>query len=124
MKVSLEKDYRKIYTLDDLDRAKLVISFEKDDEDTPSGWAAYAVNELGDRCGYCREIIRATAHTAKNRRVWDAYGDGSQDMDVWIEGLARTDHGYLEFGAYLSDIWASGQTPYAHHIFYSFFKEQ
>ena len=31
MKVALEKDYKKYYTLEDLERAKAVISCEKED---------------------------------------------------------------------------------------------
>lgn len=122
MKVKLEKNYRRYYTLEDLDRAKMVISSVKEDESTVEEYAEYAVNEVSDRFGGCMEVIRATAQTAKNSRAWDAYGEGTETMDVWVEGLARTFDGYLEFGAYLSDIYASGVTLYGHLMYTNFYE--
>lgn len=119
MKVALEKNYRRKYTLEDLDRAKMVIAAEKEDEETAIGWAEYAANEaLKDSDDYLVRIIEATATTAKNRRAYNAYGEGSEDMDVWIEGIARTEWGFLEFGAYLSDIWQSGAVKYQHNMYF------
>lgn len=115
MKVTLQKDYRKFYTLDDLDRAKAIIAFEKEnDEETPSGWAAYAIREAGENA---MEILKAEARTAKNCRVWNQYGDNSEDLDVWIEATAETTSGFIKIGAYLSDIWQSGVTKYKQHMF-------
>lgn len=133
MKVTLQKDYRKFYTFEDMDRAKAVIASEKDDESTVASWAVYAINEV---IGYLRnrksadysfaeesDVIRATATTAKNCRAWNEYGEGTQDMDVWIEALAFTGDCFIEIGAYLSDIWGSGATPYSHHVYYRVFAE-
>ena len=119
MKVRLEEKYRNLYTLDDLDRAKAVIRAEKEnDEETPKGWAEYAAREALKETGdYCLEIVSAEAHTAKNYRAWNAYGEETEDMDGWISGIARTADGFLEFGAYLSDIWQTGGTEYKHHMF-------
>lgn len=115
MKVTLQKDYRKIYTLDDLGRAKAIIAYEKEnDEETPRGWAEYAIREAGENA---IEILKATAETARNCRAWNQYGDGSADMDVWIEATAETESGFVKIGAYLSDIWQSGATPYKQHMF-------
>ena len=90
--------------------------------DTPAGWLAYAVNEFyKDRFDLGLErIIEAKAETAKNNRAWNLYGnadDETENMDVWISGLAKTYTGYIEIGAYLSDIWQTGATPYKEHIF-------
>ena len=127
MKVKLHADYKKYYTLDDLARAKAVIANEKEyDEETPAGWITYAVSELYDITGDDTErVITAEARTAKNCRAWNAYGTAidSQDMDVWIEGLVKTRHGYMEIGAYLSDIWQTGAVKYSEHIYYRYFKE-
>lgn len=118
MKVALQKDYRSFYTLDDMDIAKRIIAEEKEDEETATGWAEYAVNEyLRDSDEYLREIIKADARTARNGRIWDAYFDGSGSMDVWIECLAKTSEGYIELGAYLSDIWLTGSTPYKNKMY-------
>lgn len=121
MKVKLEENYRRNYTLEDFDRAKKVIAFEKDDPDTASGWAVYAVNEVQEQFGWCDEVLRATASTYKNVDAWNAYGDGSGNMDIWIEGIAKTTKGYLEFGAYLSDIWEAGITPFGHRMYTRFY---
>lgn len=126
MKVKLEESYRDFYTLTDLERAKAVIKAVAEDTETAKGWARYAVAEaLKKDTDSCRDIITASAHTAKNCRAWNAYGteQNSQDMDVWVEALAKTWHGYIEVGAYLTDIWQSGGTPYAEHMYIRRFKE-
>lgn len=128
MKVTLEKNYRKYYTLDDLDRARKVIAAEKEDESTVKEWAEMAIREAiknddGVYEDYIVEIFKAEAHTAKNHRVWNAYGycdpeeANTQDMDVWIEFAAETESGYIKGGAYLSDIWQTGGTRYKQHMF-------
>lgn len=117
MKVKFEKDYKDFYTLADVERAKKVISYEKDDEETPTGWAEYAIKEaLKDTMEYCDEVIRASAETTRNNRIWDAYGEGTGTLDVWITALAKTREGFIEIGAYLSDIWQSGAEPYKDHM--------
>jgi len=119
MKVTMEKDYKRLYTLEDIDRAKAVMAYEKEDEETAAGWAGYAIREALKGTGaYDRDdILMASAHTAKNCRAWDAYGDGTGDMDIWIEAVARTSEGFVEVGAYLSDIWQTGATDYRQHMF-------
>lgn len=125
MKVTLEKSYRDVYTIADLDRARKVIAFEKDDESSPKEWAAYAVGEAlkdadGNITDYLVEVLRAEAKTAKNCRAWNLYGiteDGTADMDVWITFLAETEKGFIEGGAYLSDIWQTGAARYKNHMY-------
>lgn len=124
MKVKMDKEYRRNYTLEDIDRAKMVIAFEKEnDEDTAKGWAKYAVNEAAKAYDdYSVEIIKADATTAKNYRAWNLYGDGSQDMDVWVEATAKTVNGFIEVGAYLSDIWQTGAVDYTRHMYTKYYK--
>lgn len=118
MKVTLEKDYRKYYTLEDLDRAKAVIAAEKEDEMSAKDWAVYAVGEaLRNKDGSLLEILKAEATTAKNCRAWNRYGDDSADMDVYIRFLAETTEGFIRGGAYLSDIWETGATEYKQHMY-------
>ena len=128
MKVTLEKNYRKYYTLEDLDRAKRVIAAEKEDESTVKEWAEMAIREAlknddGIYDDYIVEIFKAEAHTAKNHRVWNAYGycdpeeANTQDMDVWIEFAAELEQGFIKGGAYLSDIWQTGGTDYREHMY-------
>lgn len=118
MKVKLEDGYRGIYTLDDLDRAKAVIAFEKEDEYTIKDWMNYAADEaLKDENGSVIEILKAEAHTAKNCRAWNLYGEETGDMDVWVQGIVRLYEGVAEIGAYLSDIWGTGAKEYKHHMY-------
>ena len=119
MRVNLEKEYKRYYTLEQLDQAKAVIATEKEDEETAKGWAVYAVNEALKGTGeYFRdEILKAEAHTARNCRAWNLYGEGTGEMDVWVEILARTSEGFMECGAYLSDIWQSGAVEYKQHMY-------
>ena len=134
MKVTLDKEYRDRYTLSDLERAKEIIkSLKEDDANTTEDYALSAatealkgvpgiVNEHGYANDYIIEIIRAKAYTAKNYRVWAGYSDDSQDMDVWVEGIAKTYGGFLEFGAYLTDIWHTGLEDYNQHMYIRYYK--
>ena len=125
MKVTLEKDYRRYYTLEDLDRARKVIAAEKETDCTPNEYAEMAIREAlknddGITEDWIVEIFRAEAHTAKNSRVWNAYGypdDETENMDVWIEFAAELGQGYIKGGAYLSDIWQTGGTDYRQHMY-------
>lgn len=118
MKVTLEKDYRKYYTLDDLDRAKAVIKAEKEDEMSAKDWAEYAAREaLRGEDESLVEVIKAEATTAKNCNAWNRYSDESADMDVYIRFLAETTKGFIQGGAYLSNIWETGATEYKRHMY-------
>lgn len=119
MRVKIARDYRSTYTLEQLDQAKAVIAWEKEnDDETAAGWATYAANlALKDTGDYFREIIKAEAATALNCRAWNAYGDDTGYMDVWIEALAETSDGFIKVGAYLSDIWQTGAVDYREHMY-------
>lgn len=125
MKVKMQDGYKDIYTLSDVERAKIVISAEKKDESDNKGreaieYAETAVREILNSYGegdYLDRIIEANAETARNSRIWDAYGEGSGDMDIWISFIAKTSNGYMEGGAYLSDIWQVGACDVAGYMF-------
>lgn len=126
MKVKHNAEYRKYFTLEDYERSKRVIAFERDeDEITPRDWAEYAVREaIADKEDYLVKVIEATAETAKNCRACDEYFEGSADMDVWISALAKTTCGYIEVGAYLSDIWHTGSVIYKQHMFIEYYTRE
>ena len=53
------------------------------------------------------EILKATAEMAQNCRVWDAYGDGTEKLDVWLEVYAYNPYyGFYDLGIYLTDVWS------------------
>lgn len=124
MKVTLEKDYRKYYTLEDLDRARKVIAAEKETDCTPKEYAEMAIREAlknddGIADDWIVEIFKAEAHTAKNHRAWNLWGDSLEtgNIDVWIEFAAELKQGFIKGGAYLSDIWQTGAREYKHHMY-------
>ena len=126
MKVTLPKDYRNIFTLDDLDRAKAVIASCKEDTTTLKELAEIAVREVlrGEKYGWCDEVLKAEAYVAKNSRIqWNYYADNSLNMDVWIDFTAEwgTGSGFVKGGAYLSDIW-SGQ-EFRQHTYRRIYRE-
>ena len=113
--------YKDYFTLSDLDRAKEVIAYEKDyDCETAKTWAECAINEAHFGC--IEKIFEASAEIAKNCRAWNAYTDNSGDMDVWITATAKTSEGFIEIGAYLTDIWQTGAVEYRHHMYVKTYK--
>lgn len=133
MKVRLPKDYRERYTLKDVDRAKSVIAFLKEDDEKPDSYAEMAVREvLKDvKGGSLDTVITANAETAKNSGVYDVYGDGTENMDVLISFLAKcyfcdndSCHcGFIEGEAYLSDIYQTGAVRYSDKVYYRVYRE-
>ena len=119
MKVKLEEHWRSNYTYDEKDQADQVIRFEKDDEMSVKDWAEYAVKEaLKGTDDYLIEVLKAEAHTGRNSRVYDAYEEGTGNMDVVIEASAETRNGFIKIMAYLSDIWQTGAIDYQHLIWF------
>lgn len=122
MKVTLPKDYRKTFTLEDMDIARRIIRDMKEDDTTPTWYAEVALGHwifkrLKNRDGVY-EVLRATAEISKNRRSWEAYGEDTRQMDIWIEAVAKTFDGYLELGAYLTDInGIAPNTDFTDHMY-------
>lgn len=113
MKVTLPKNYKEQYTMYQVEQMKAVIAVEKGDEETAKGWATYAVNEaIKDDIDSIVEIYKATAETCTNNKAWNAYGEDTGMVDVWIEAVAETSNGFVKVGAYLSDIWQTGAEDY------------
>ena len=124
MRVKLEDRYKEFYTVNDLESARALIRAAKEDEASAAEWAEYAVREaLHDMRDSMREVIKASAHTAKNSRVYNAYGDDSGYMDIWINAIAETDFGFIKVGAYLSDLWQAGNTHFKEHMYIRYYTE-
>lgn len=133
MKVRLPKDFRDTYTMNDVDRAKAVITSLKEDTEKPEYYAEMAVHEvLKDiKGGSLDAVITANAETAKNAKVSDLYGDGTENMDVLISFLAKCFFcdedgchcGFIEGEAYLSDIYQTGAVRYSENVFRRVYKE-
>lgn len=107
-KISFPDEYKRMFTLSDLESCKkLKESIKNDDDKIDLSWeAAMAAviasdNHVGDG-----QILAGNAVFAKNSRIYEHYCEGSGTMDVWIEVKAFDScYGFYDIGAYLSDIW-------------------
>ena len=123
MKVTLRKDYKDTFTITDLENAKKVIKQLREDETSAKEYLAFAVNEALKGSNDCLgRVLEADAETYLNGRIFNAYFEGSGRMDVWVEGIAQTLDGYIEVGAYLTDIWTTGaDSDYSSRMFIRYF---
>ena len=111
MKVTLDKDYKNWMTVSELERAKQMITEFKTDFDlTPAYYAEQAAREIlaaykaDGITDWVDSVLTASAERSGNGRLYDYWGDGTGKLDVWITAKVTTSWGYLELGAYLSDI--------------------
>ena len=103
MKVTITAEAKKYITLEEAPIAREIIESMREDEETAAGWAKYAIEAA---CyGSCEKVYEATATIAKNCRVYDAFGNDSRDLDVWIDATAKTSRGFCIIGFYLTDVW-------------------
>lgn len=129
MKVTFSAEYKRLFTLEEYHIAKQIVKDMKNDESTAEEYARSAVNAIGRAydIGSCSVVYSCSAVVSKNSRVYDYYSDGSGALDIWLEGVARTDEGFLDFGAYLSDIWSLSDENAAeiarYHMYSSIYKK-
>lgn len=107
MKVILTKESKQNIKASQLDAAKSIIRMCRDDESSAADYATYAVNcIMHDKMDWCESILKCSAEIAPNSRVWGLWGNETENLDVWIEGIAECSRCLVRFGAYLSDIWS------------------
>lgn len=124
MKAKLEAEYKRLYTIEEVRAARRVIREVAQDETTAEEWAAMAAREaLKGYIEWPKRVVMTIAETGKNWRAWDAYFEGSGQMDIWIWALVETSEGYMECSAYLTDIWQTGAVDYREHMYIRKFKE-
>ena len=126
MKVTFEENYKNLYSVNEVEAAKIVIKYEREnDSESAKDWAEYAVKEaLKDRDDHLDRVLEATAETCRRCGWENNYGEGSGCMDVWIKAIARTFRGYIEVGAYLSDIWNTGAVDYRSRMYVDYTRRQ
>ena len=124
MKIKMTPN-KKEFTLNDIEAMELVIDLERHDACDAKGWSEFAIREAlkNDFPYSIIKIYEATATTALNCRIWDAYGDGTRSADVWIETVAETTAGFIRVGAYLTDIWQTGSIDYKDKLFIELYKK-
>ena len=107
MKVTLTKKTMENIKASQLDPAKEVVRACREDESSAAEYATYAVNcILHDTYESCASILQCSAEVMPNCRVWGLWGNETENLDVWIEGIADCYDSFVRFGAYLSDIWS------------------
>lgn len=119
MKIGYSKDYKRVFTLADMENAKRFEAAHKtasDDGKIDFKWEIEAaINEaIGNEI--IVKVFEYKAEFAKNCRAWNIYKD-TQDMDVWLTATAKTTAGFIEIGAYLSDTWKIGGEEVKHHFY-------
>lgn len=130
MKVRITNESKEFIVLAEAPAAHAIIRDMKEDLYSGKEYAEMAVNCIGQALGkcynWCDKVLEADAAIAKNNRVWNAFNENSRQLDVWVNFTARTDEGFLEGGAYLTDIWnIGGADPeeLAGHMYYRRFQE-
>ena len=104
MKVAFTEEMKKYVSVAEAPYARQIIKDLKEDTGL-KGYAEMAARLAGGQDSY--EILKATAEICKNARVYDAYGDGTGKLDVWLKVYAFNPHkGFFSIGVCLTDIWA------------------
>ena len=105
MKVKITEDTKRIITISEMPAVRKIISELREDNYLKQ-YASCAARVASGRYDTF-EILKAEAEIAKNARVWDAYGEGTGNLDVWVNIYAYNPYyGFYDFGVYLTDIWA------------------
>lgn len=129
MKVSLPINYRQRFTLEQLEQAKNVIKLCKEDTSNPADYAQIAINEIikhGDTgASWLYEIHNVKATVEPNMRCHhDQYGDDTGFMDVELDIVAETDHGFIHAWCRMIDIWQiDGEHDFASNWYYKYYRE-
>ena len=106
MKVQLTQEYKKYITVAEMPTVREIIGDMKEDSSTVEEYAEMAIQAAYDGRAYGIEVMKASAKISKNCRVWNAYNDHSETLDIWIEATAYVNcNEFIMIGAYLSDIW-------------------
>ena len=126
MKVKLTQECKKYITVAEMPIVREIIADMKEDSSTVEEYAEMAIQVAYDGIAYS-EILKASASIAKNCRVWNAYNNHSENLDVYIEATAYVNGDeFIIIGAYLTDIWQIGsdnRKEIASHMYIRRFKE-
>ena len=130
MKVRITKEAKQWLTLAEAPAANAIVRDMKEDEWSVAEYAKMAVNCIGNAIGkeynWCSRVLESDAEISGNARIWNAYSEDSGRLDVWINFTARTYDGFIEGGAYLTDIWniaGDNQEELASHMYYRRYEE-
>lgn len=130
MKVQFTADSKKHIVVSLMPEVKKLIEYFKDDESKVSDYANSAGYIASGRKNNTWECLKAEAIVARNRRVWNMFGDNSEDLDVWMTFYVYDSYyGFYEIGVYISDLWKADGTAETseeikNHMYILEFKKQ
>lgn len=111
MKISFPKDFKRWYTLKDIEQSKAMEKalFEGYDAGRKYDFKDEIKSAVYLATGVNAEVLQATAEHAKNARLIDNmtfFGEEAGISDVYFRIKALDQFvGFFEIGAYLTDIW-------------------
>lgn len=126
MEIRLTEPAKRFITISEMDGIKEIRDMLKEDDGLEIGssyydnesecfmtdtrfYGSYFVmmyNLAGGSVSDGTRIYDASAQIARNSRVWNAYGEHSGKLDVWLEANFYDPYdGFFVVGAYLTDIW-------------------
>lgn len=103
MKIKFGAEQKKFVTVAEMPIVRQIISDMKED-DCLKEYAEMAARIASG--GYCEKVYECSAEIAKNGRIYEQWGEGSGNLDIWIEAAALTSEGFVIFGIYLTDVWS------------------
>ena len=108
MKIKITDAMKDVLTLNDMQAVKVVRNYDGWKEQKDLDWEA-RMAALVASDSKTASVLKYDVEIAKNERIWDYYGDGSRDIDIWLTVYAYDiTYGFYRIGAYLSDIWSVG----------------
>ena len=121
MKIRISKESKKWMTLAQAPVARQMVLDGKDPEMYGNitneecvelaaiAWLEYhREHNAKKKCGVPIHVLEASAKICNNQRLVDYWSKESGMLDVWVEGTVKCSRGFLEIGAYLSDILQLG----------------
>lgn len=117
MKINFPKDFKRWYTLNDIEEAKNMekVLFEGYDAGRKYDFKSEIESAVYLVTGVSAEVLQVTAEHAKNARLVDNktyFGEEAGISDVWFSIKALDRYiGFYEIGAYLTDIWQIAYGP-------------
>lgn len=106
MKVKVTENTKSAFLISEIECIKVV-------ENAMKEWGGVTKDDMQILANFVggSEILKAEAEFAKNRNVWNKYGEGSGRADVWVTLTVFDSWKTFKIvGAYLSDIWEIGGT--------------
>lgn len=120
MKIRFEEGYKRFYTVEQYEAAKIVIKYMQEYECSENmySFAKYVINEmLKGKDFYLEKILSIDLETCRRTgaaaaKRWDDFGEGSHEMDIRLSGIAvgaiDGSRVFIEFSTTLTNAYEAG----------------